>query len=195
MYCTSPFVYGLLWRFPEYRKTFCVAGFVIVLCSLVGASFANTISQLLATQGVLYAVGGSLHYFPAFLYLDDWFVKRRGTAYGVFIAGAGAAGVVIPFVMEWLLNTWGFRTALRVWAVVSVVLTLPVFFFLKTKSSNVLATGVPHRSEFKFLRSPALWLLFAGNVIQSLGYFMPMLYLPCMSDIILTVDMPVITRN
>ncbi|KAH8801393.1 putative MFS monocarboxylate transporter [Xylogone sp. PMI_703] len=178
MYCTSPFVYGLLRRFPNHRKACCVTGFIILLSSLVGASFASTIPQLLATQGVLYAIGGSLQYFPTYLYLNDWFIQRRGTAYGVFIAGGGAAGVVIPFVMEWLLSNWGFRVTLRVWAIVSVVFTAPVFFFLKTRIPGSYASRLPSRSEFKFLQSPVFWLLFIGNVVQSLGYFMPTLYLP-----------------
>jgi nitrate/nitrite transporter NarK len=179
MYLVAPIVYCALRKFPRYRKPCTVVGFVISMASLIGASFANTVPGLLATQGVLYAVGGSIHYFPAFLYLDEWFVRRRGLAFGIFIAGGGAAGVVIPLTMAWILDTWGFRTALRVWVVVCVVLTTPVFFMVKARLPDQHADRGPHKFEFRFLKSAAFWILLAGNTAQSLGYFMPTLYMPC----------------
>ncbi len=114
MYLVAPIVYCALRKFPAYRKLCTIAGFIVSMASLLAASFANTVPGLLATQGVLYAIGGSIHYFPAFLYLDEWFVRRRGLAFGIFIAGGGAAGIVIPLSMTWILETWGFRTAARV---------------------------------------------------------------------------------
>jgi len=182
MYLTAPLVYGLLRSFPAYRKSVCLVGFVMLIISLAGASFANNTSQLLATQGILYALGGSLFYFPAYLYLDEWFVQRRGTAYGLFIAGGGASGVVIPFIMEWLLQRWGFRTALRTWAIITTILGAPTFFMLKPRIPDHHSRRSLHANELRFVRVPAFWMLFMGNLIQSLGYFMPTLYLPCMSQ-------------
>ncbi|KAG7287167.1 hypothetical protein NEMBOFW57_006672 [Staphylotrichum longicolle] len=178
MYLAAPIVYCALRKFPRYRKLCSITGFIIAMASLIGASFADSVPGLLATQGALYAIGGSLHYFPAYLYLDEWFVRRRGLAYGVFIAGAGAAGVAIPLTMGWILHTWGFRTALRVWVVVCIVLTTPVFFVLKARLPDQHADRGPHKFEFRFLRSPAFWILLGGNVAQSLGNFMPALYMP-----------------
>lgn len=62
---------------------------------MILASFANTVGQLIVTQGVLFAIGGSLVYSPAFLYLDQWFVRKKGLAYGVMWAGAGASGTYL----------------------------------------------------------------------------------------------------
>ncbi|KAH8886183.1 MFS general substrate transporter [Thozetella sp. PMI_491] len=178
MYITAPIVYGVVRTYPRHRRAISLTGFVLMVASLIGASFANTVPQLLATQGVLYALGGSLHYFPAYLYLDEWFVKRRGFAYGIFIAGGGASGIVVPLLMEWILHTWGFRTALRVWVVICVVITTPAMMVLKSHPSGDHPGRVRQRLSFGFLRSPAFWILSVGNVIQSLGYFMPLLYLP-----------------
>lgn len=41
-------------------------------------------------EGVLYAIGGSLLYSPAMFYVDEWFVKKKGLAFGVMWAGVGA---------------------------------------------------------------------------------------------------------
>lgn len=92
----------------------------MIVLSMVAASFCNTVGGLLATQGVLYAIGGLTLYFPAMIFVDEWFIARKGLAYGVMWAGSGSAGVVVPFLLQWLLDNYGFRTALRVWAVVLV---------------------------------------------------------------------------
>jgi hypothetical protein len=40
-------------------------------------------NQLIANQGVIYAIGGSIVYFPALLFVDEWFIQRKGLAFGV----------------------------------------------------------------------------------------------------------------
>ena len=52
--------------------------------------------------------------------IDEWFVARKGLAYGVVWTGTGVSGATVPFLLQWLLDTYGFRTALRVWAIVLV---------------------------------------------------------------------------
>ena len=179
MYLTSPFLYIIFHRYHTHRRTIGISGFVIMLASLVGASFANTVPQLLVTQGVFYALGGALLYFPVCNYIDEWFIKRRGLAYGGLIASDGAGGVVIPFVMEWVLNHWGFRTALRVWVIACLLFVTPALVFLKDYPVNQNTGHGPRTTDLMFLRSKAFWILLSGNMIQNLGYFMPSLYLPC----------------
>lgn len=107
-------------RWPRFRQPAMVLGLAISAISLIAASFANSVSGLLATQGVLYALGSIALYMPANVFLDEWFVARKSLAFGIMWAGTGCAGLVVPFVMEWLLSAYGFRTALRAWAVVMV---------------------------------------------------------------------------
>ncbi|KAH8907614.1 putative MFS monocarboxylate transporter [Coniochaeta sp. PMI_546] len=178
MYFAAPVVYGVLRKFPHYRKACSVVGYIILLAGLICASFAQNVPQLLATQGVLYAIGGSIHYFPAFLYLDEWFIQRRGLAYGTVWAGGAASGVAIPLTMDWILTNWGFRTALRTWTITSVILTTPALLYMKGRLPDQHADMGPQKLEMRFVQSPAFWVLQAGNIIQGLGYFMPGLYLP-----------------
>jgi predicted MFS family arabinose efflux permease len=179
MYMTAPIAYVVLRNNCGWRKATCVLGFIVMIISLIAASFANTVPQLIATQGVSYAVGGSLHYFPAYLYIDEWFVQRRGLAYGLFIAGAGASGVGVPLLMEWILHFWGFRIAFRVWALICVLITTPALFCLKPYPSNSHQDKGQRKLDWGFLKSPAFWILSFGNSVQSMGYFIPLLYLQC----------------
>ena len=183
MYLAAPVSYLMLRKFPRWRKRSSIIGFFILTASLIGASFANTVPELLITQGVLYGIGGSVNYFPVFTYLDEWFVARKSFAYGVVWAGGGTAGAVIPLIMEWILHRWGYRTALRTWVVISTVLTIPALFFMKGRLPVQHASTGPRKTELGFLKgSTAFWVLTTGNILQSLGYYMPSLYLPCRSN-------------
>ena len=97
-----------------------MAGFALIIISLIAASFTNRVDQLIATQGALYGIGGALLYNPFIFYLDEWFIARKGMAFGIMWAGTGLGGTVVPLIMDWSLNKYGFRTTLRMWAVTFV---------------------------------------------------------------------------
>lgn len=120
MYISSPLVALFVQRFPRLRRPASFVGIGVTAAALIAASFAQNTATLLATQGVLYAVGGLTLYFPAMYVIDEWFIARKGIAYGVVWTGTGVSGAVFPFLLHWLLSSYGFRTALRVWAVILV---------------------------------------------------------------------------
>ncbi|THX84557.1 MFS general substrate transporter [Aureobasidium pullulans] len=178
LYVSAPFWFTVLKLNPRYRRPSVFVGFAVIVAALIGASFAQSVSQLIATQGVLYAVGGALHYYPVLLYLDEWFVAKRGLAFGVICASCGAGGVVIPFALDWVLRNYGFRTALRTWTVVFVVLTTPALFYMKPRLPirHHANTG-PQRLELGYLKSKTFWILQGASIIQGLGFFLPSIYL------------------
>lgn len=105
----------ILQKWPSHRKNISILGLLLLTIALFAASFATAVSHLILTQGLLYGIGGALLYNPFIFYLDEWFIERRGLAYGIFWAGTGVCGTVVPLMMEWGLAAYGFRTVLRVW--------------------------------------------------------------------------------
>ena len=83
MYLSSPFTFAALQQWPKVRRFSTVLGLCIMAVALVASSFSSHVTHLIITQGVLYAVGGGLLYCPTILYLDEWFIRRKGFAYGV----------------------------------------------------------------------------------------------------------------
>jgi len=59
---------------------------------------------------------------PAVSLLSEWFVARRGLANGVVFAGTAIGGLIIPFLLEFLLSRYGAPITLR--ALVSPELAL-----------------------------------------------------------------------
>lgn len=75
VYLFAPISLYVLETFPPTRRLSSILGLVIVVIALVAASFATEVWHLIATQGFLYAIGGSLLYSPTMFYLDQWFGK------------------------------------------------------------------------------------------------------------------------
>ena len=75
MYFGLPFAALGAQRWPKLRRPSMAVGLVLMVLSLVAASFCNTVAGLIATEGVLYAIGGLLAYSPLLQYVDEWFVS------------------------------------------------------------------------------------------------------------------------
>lgn len=97
-----------------------ILGVALLILSLITASFAKRVVHLIFTQGVLYGLGGASLYSPFIFYLDEWFDRRKGLAFGVLWAGTAVGGIVVPLILEWGLERYGFRIILRAWAVLLV---------------------------------------------------------------------------
>ena len=123
-YFLSPVLLFVLQRWPSRRKMVTIVGVVLLTVATISASFATQVSHLILTQGVLYGIGGAMTYNPFIFYLDEWFIERKGLAYGIFWAGTGIGSSGLPFLMEWALIKYGFRTTLRAWGVFVVSIKL-----------------------------------------------------------------------
>lgn len=177
MYFLAPFVAIAVQRWPQYRRRASCCGLLIMVAGLLAASFCHSIAGLVGTQGVLYAIGGLAAYFPAMSMISEWFIKRRGLAFGTMWAGTGIAGTVMPFLLQWLLDSYGYRTTLRVWAITVGLLASPCIYFIRPRLPVASASDF-RPIEIAFLKHAQFWIFQAGNILQSLGFFLPTLYIP-----------------
>ena len=177
MYLWAPIALGLCRQFPHYRRHGMFLGAAVMTVAFITASFSRNVNQLIATQGVLYAIGGSMIYYPVFLFLDEWFVVRKGLAFGIMWASSGFGGLTVPYLVSWSLEKYGFRGALRIWAVVNLLLIVPAMMCLKPRlpPSTVVRA---HRPRVGFVVRPLFLAFQVGSVVQSLGCFVPSIYLP-----------------
>lgn len=119
MYLGLPLIIALLRLCPrQARYPPPPAIGITLMCAALGlSSLSQTTTHLIVTQGILYAVGGSVAYCPCILYMDEWFVRRKGLAHGsIMWSGTGLGGITTPLLLEFLLGRYGFRTTLRIWA-------------------------------------------------------------------------------
>ncbi|EXJ74989.1 uncharacterized protein A1O5_01685 [Cladophialophora psammophila CBS 110553] len=114
------------------------AGSILLLC-LIAGSFATTNKTLVLTLGVMYGLR-----FP----INEFWIARRGMAYGLVCAASGVSGAVFPFAIEKLLVRYGFQTTLRSIANGLFVLTGPLLLGFKGRlpesDQSLLAGPIGH---------------------------------------------------
>ncbi|KAG7006412.1 hypothetical protein G7Y79_00015g040020 [Physcia stellaris] len=177
MYLGAPFTFAALQTWPKYRRYYAGIGLGIIAIALVASSFSTRVWHLILTQGVLYAIGGTLLYTPTVVFLDEWFIRKKGFAYGVMWAGTGVSGVCVPLIMNWGLGTYGHSTMLRIWAITVVILSAPLLYYVKPRIPLSMSSR-PRRLDMNFLRTSTFWTLQVGNIMESLGFFIPNVWLP-----------------
>ncbi|KAL2144852.1 hypothetical protein VTI28DRAFT_8412 [Corynascus sepedonium] len=186
MYILTPFVIAFSRVRPRWARWFTLSGLVAASLTIALSSLATTAAQLVATQGVLFGIGGCFAYCPSILYIDEWFARRKGMAYGIMWSAAGFGGAILPLLLEVLLAAYGFRTALRVWAAVLFLLAVPLSYFIRPRlplpSAGAATSGWRSLNTFKNMRQVLsgrrLLLYQLANVVQATGYFLPGVYLP-----------------
>lgn len=177
MYLDIPLLMGLQRMYPSFARWAPMLGLLLMSLSLAASSFSQTTGHLILTQGVLYALGGSISYCPCILYMDEWFARRKGLAYGIMWSGTGLAGVSLPLLLEHFLQRYGFRTTLRIWAVSLFLITMPLAFFIRPRLPRTATAHIkPFKLGFALTRTFLLHQL--ENIVEGLGFFLPGVYLP-----------------
>lgn len=98
--------------YPRWARYSPLIGLLILCGGLCVSAWATTVTQLIITQGVVYGFGGAIAYTPCTMYIDEWFVKRKGLAYGIMWSGTSLAGVILPLLLERLLVSYGYQTSM-----------------------------------------------------------------------------------
>jgi MFS family permease len=176
LYLASPFTFAIMTRWPRLRRWFGPIGLAMTFVGFLLSSFSTRIWQLVVTQGVISGLGCGLLFTPTTLYMDEWWVKRKGLALGIMWAGKNVTGITMPFIMDASLRRFGPARTLQGWSVATVVLAGPLLYFLKPRIP-LSRTSAVRRISLSFFRLPAFWMLSVGNILQSLGYFLPFTYL------------------
>jgi predicted MFS family arabinose efflux permease len=153
-----------------------LVGWPLCIAGLVAGSFADRLGTLILTQGVMYGVGFIIFYYPILSMVDEYWVRRRGMAYGLLCSASGVSGAVTPMVLQAVLKKFGYRTALRGVAILLVVSTGPLIPLLKGRIRQ--QHNVSLRTDWSFLKKQLFWIYSASNLLMGLGYFFPSLYVP-----------------
>ncbi|KIW79986.1 hypothetical protein Z517_06601 [Fonsecaea pedrosoi CBS 271.37] len=181
MYLGAPLVFLAFQRWPIFLRRSLFVGLPVVVLAVFLSSFATKTWHLVLTQGILYAIGGNLVYYPIYSFIDEWFVRRKGFAYGVMWAGSGCGGLAGPLVLHWGVSKYGVETFLRGWSIALFVLIAPFLYFVKPRIPPSRSHRAPVRAiiaGFGFVKTRQFWAIEICNIIQGLGYFVPQLYLP-----------------
>ncbi|KAJ2074258.1 hypothetical protein GGH13_001442 [Coemansia sp. S155-1] len=150
-----------------YRVT-AYTGTVICTLAYILASFCKEVWQLILTQGVLLGIGASFLYSPSVSIPAQWFIKNRGLATGIAVAGSSIGGLWFTAAIQAMIDSLGAEWALRI---------LGILTFSVTSLTNSLyyrrVPAKPRKSLFEFCAAKRLifWLVAIETCTIYTGYW------------------------
>lgn len=183
-YLVTPFVNEVVIRWPQRRRSLCVAGWLLCLIGPLGASFASKAWQLVLFQGFIEGVGWNIWAMPSMFILNEHWVAKRGLATGILFGGSGVSGLVIPIAFGYTLEQYGFRIALRLYIVAIIVISGPGLLLVQRKKSlrRISGSVKPQKANTlqmlrPYVSDPQSLLIAATVFVQGLGFFIPRIFL------------------
>lgn len=170
--------------FPRWARYSPLVGLVVLCAALCASAWATNVTELIIAQGICYGVGGAIAYTPCTMYIDEWFVKRKGLAYGIMWSGTSLAGVVLPLVLERLLESYGYEWTVIIWAVALFGITAPLAWYIKPRIPPIPVRGV-RSFNLRFCLSRRFLLYQLSNTIEAIGFYIPGIYVPIFASDVL----------
>jgi MFS family permease len=156
-------------------RVVCMVGMALISAGLFWTSFAQSLSSIYISYGVMVGLGIAFVYTPSIAAVQPWFTKQRGLASGVASSGVGAGTLLVPLAVSYLLIAVTWREALQIMAMGVLFLGLAAAFFLKrAPSSNAGVAGQISGMTLKeALRTPSFKWLYMGALFGSPVMFIP----------------------
>lgn len=125
----SPSIGGALDRFSMRKLMLTGVGLVVVGFCLLSVS--TSMIHVLLVYGVFMSVGSILlGPIATSALLARWFTRRRGLAMGIAASGSAVGGLLLPPLLQVLIDSFEWRMALRMFSVVIFFVTVPLIAFL-----------------------------------------------------------------
>ena len=159
-------------------------GTVIVALALVGFSFCQSAVHFYLAGAVLGIGYGISFQLVPILWVNNWFVEKKGTALGIVMGGTGLGGALWSFLIPIISAGPGWRVAYLVAAAVVLLFPIPATLFLvrnTTQEVGLLPLGAKVKTDLvaealegpveqpgftygEALKNPWLLLIFASVV-------------------------------
>ncbi len=118
----------------------------------VAASFSSSLLMYALVQGLLIGMlGSSASFGPLLADISHWFVRRRGLAVSIVASGNYLAGAVWPPIVQYLIETVGWRTAHLYIGAICLLTMLPLTYAMRRSVPHV---GVDATSAPVTARAP-----------------------------------------
>jgi predicted MFS family arabinose efflux permease len=168
----SPFLGRLLDRYSPRR--------IILPCmTIFGLAFASLglltphIWHLYATFVLLGIVGNGTTQMGYSRAVSTWFVRRRGMALSLVMAGSATGAIIFPPLAQWLIGTAGWRNAYFLLGGMVLLFGIPLTALFVSERGSSEASGEPAAhfgsTVSEGLRSRAFWLLIGTLFLGSLS--------------------------
>ena len=173
------------------------SGVALVGIGMIAGSFAVELWHFILAYGLCMGVGIGFAYVPSVAPVQRWFLRRRGVASGVAIAGIGVGTFASPLIAAMIIGWADWRTACLAIGIGGMALGLVGTLFIlrepeavgqwpdgvrgqKAASVPAGSTGLTLRQA---IRSKPFLILYTGSFLLGFPFFVPFVHLvPSMLD-------------
>jgi MFS family permease len=107
-------------------------GAVIMALGFVVSGMAHTIVEFYLGMGVLMGAGfAALPMTSQATFLSNWFIRERGMAIGMAASGIGLGILLVVPWTQWLITTYGWRSAFFILGGVLAIVIAPLNYFFQ----------------------------------------------------------------
>ncbi|KAH6718038.1 major facilitator superfamily domain-containing protein [Leptodontidium sp. MPI-SDFR-AT-0119] len=177
-YLGGPLMAPLTIRYHAYRRHMVIFGASLCVLGNIGASFGTQLWIIVVCQGVIYGVGFLIISYATFSMLNEWFIKKRGLAYGILLSAAGTGGLGLPFLLQVLLEKYGYAMTLRIYAVATVIIVGPAILLVRSRTRHLPKPPKAEKIDYSVLKKPIFASLSICNFLQGLVFYLPSIFLP-----------------
>ncbi|XP_061392992.1 monocarboxylate transporter 13, partial [Musca vetustissima] len=112
----------------SYRTVTLLGGASAAL-GMILSYWASSVAYLYLSYGVLVGIGAGLSFPPTVYIVTSYFVKYRGLANGLCISGSALGSIILPPVLRWLLETYGYRGAVLIMGGITLNVFVAAIFY------------------------------------------------------------------
>ncbi|TAQ85282.1 hypothetical protein B7494_g6387 [Chlorociboria aeruginascens] len=162
--------------FDKYGEKVLWGPSMLYVFAVMMTSICKSYWQFMLAQGVLGGVCSGLMITPAMAATSQYFLKRRGAAMGLVIAGSSIGGVIFPIALSRMFNnpSLGFGWSVRICGFVMLAVLLLSLVAIKAR--------LPPRIDQFFIlsafKNPVYVLTIIAEFLTIMGIFAPLFYLP-----------------
>lgn len=125
---TIVFMGKLVDRYGQ-RTMMMIAGFSLAMTCLFNSYISNIYMLGIGFFFLRYFGQGSLTLIPSSL-VPQWFEEKRAFAISLANLGGMFANMIVPVFNIWLITTYSWQNAWRLWSILIVILFLPLIYLL-----------------------------------------------------------------
>jgi MFS family permease len=174
----SVFMGGLADRFGI--ATTVATGTAALGLGYVAAGFASSLWHFALIQGVMIGfIGTATTFVPLVADVSHWFVRRRGIAVAICASGNYLAGTLWPPVLQYFIETEGWRSTYIGVGVFCVVTMLPGALLLRRPSPEKGSAAFPQKGARRQNLSPGMLqaLLIVAGLACCVAMSMPQVHI------------------
>jgi predicted MFS family arabinose efflux permease len=181
IYLSMPILFACFTRrWARFRRIAALAGILVSCASFLVCSFSTRVWQLILAQGILAAIGGALIYTSSTLSLGEHYTDSgRAVAYGVTLSSKNVTGTACTFLMQALLDRFGFKPTMWVWTAIVASMGFAAVALMPMVPSDRSSTSLQRsrRIPWDFLHHKTFYIYSIAIMLQSSGYGIPQTYL------------------